>query len=88
MTTGLFAQTATEATRHEDPGTTPRYSVIVSRDRPELFDDMVRRFSNSPDTSVVFDQEVDRRDARGDHQRRRAIDVHLWVDGYAIIRTN
>ena len=86
MTTGLFARTDAEATRHDAPARTkPRFLVIVSRDRPELFDEMTRRFQNSPDTSVVFEGE--HRDVPLDCARRRAMDADLWVAGYAIIRT-
>lgn len=89
MTTGLFARTSPEAMRHAAPDRTQcRYMVVVSSDRPELFDEMTRRFQNSPDTSVVFDRELERRDAPSDGELRRAIETNLWIDGYAIIRTN
>ena len=85
MMTGLFARTAADAVKHEAPDPTKlRYTVIVSRDRPELFDEMIRRFQNSPDTSVIFD----RRAETTDSGRRRAIDADLWVAGYTIIRSS
>jgi len=87
MTTGLFARTAADATKHEAPDPTKlRYTVIVSRDRPELFDEMIRRFQSTPDTSVIFDSE--RRAEAHDSGRRRAIDADLWVAGYTIIRSS
>jgi len=47
---------------------------------------MIRRFQNSPDTSVIFDSE--RRAEAHDSGRRRAIDADLWVAGYTIIRSS
>ena len=87
MTTGLFARTSTEATRHAtSTGTTLRYLVVVSHDRPELFDEMIGRFRNSPDTTVISESEFARRDTPAACEDRRAIEANLWVDGYVIIR--
>jgi hypothetical protein len=74
-----------------------RYLVIVSRERPDLFDEMQRRFASDPTVQVLLDRrDGDRRQrehARPAERRardRRETTMHvtasLWLAGYVIVR--
>jgi hypothetical protein len=74
-----------------------RYVLIVSRERPELYDEMRRRFTGDATVDVVVDRRVgDRRhrdEGRSDDRRRgdrRQAAMHvtasLWLAGYVIVR--
>ena len=88
MATGLDS-TSTDASPQDTPdGSKPRNIVIVSHDRPELFDQLTQRFQNSPDTSIVRDDDVKRLDLPVDSDGWRSIDALLSVTGYTMVRTS
>ncbi|MBI2217277.1 MAG: hypothetical protein HYU51_08270 [Candidatus Rokubacteria bacterium] len=74
-----------------------RYLVIVSRERPDLFDELKRRFAGDPTVQVLLDRRVGERRQR-EHARpgerrgrdRREATMHvtasLWLAGYVIVR--
>ncbi len=76
-----------------------RYLVIVSRERPELYDELTRRFSDDPTVEVIVDRrvaerrqrDVERGNDRRTSDRRQAtmqVTASLWLAGYVIVRVN
>jgi hypothetical protein len=71
--------------------------VIVSRDRPELYGELERRFAGNTLVGVIFDRRVGERRARSkvriaerrSNERRQAdedVQAEFWVAGYLIVR--
>lgn len=74
-----------------------RYLVIVSRERPDLYEELTRRFAGDPTARVFYDRRVgDRRqrehptadERRGTDRRQSTMQVTagLWLAGYVIVR--
>lgn len=74
-----------------------RYLVIVSRERPDLYEELSRRFADDPTARVFYDRRAgDRRqrDAPAPTERRRTdrrqatmqVTAGLWLAGYVIVR--
>jgi hypothetical protein len=73
------------------------YLVIVSRERPDIYDEMARRFAEDPTVRVILDRRVveryqsegDRQDDRSPGERRTTamqVTASLWLAGYVIVR--
>jgi hypothetical protein len=74
-----------------------QHLVIVARDRPDLHDELRRRFANNALIDVIFDRRlgerregavVRERERRGGDRRQADEDVQpeMWVAGYLIVR--
>ena len=74
-----------------------RHLVIVARDRPDLHDDMQRRFAGNASVDVIFDRRLGERRERAvardrdlrDADRRQSdedVQAGLWVAGYLLVR--
>jgi hypothetical protein len=74
-----------------------RHRIIVARDRPELLETLVRKFSVVSSVEVITDRRDGERrqraqlrlpDRRQGDRREATADVQaeLWVDGYVVVR--